>query len=392
MKPILIAPDSFKSSLCATEVAKTIEKAVKTIFPATPTITIPMADGGEGTMKSLKSTMNGETISLKVSGPRIKQKVQATYLISELKVKTAFIEMASASGLELLKKREQNPLLTTSIGTGELIRDAYNKGCKEITVAIGGSATCDGGIGALCVLGFSFLDKHSNPLEPIGANLIKISSILKNKEDPFIRDILDGDVTIKIACDVINPLNGINGAARVFAAQKGADSKGVLLLEKGLLNLTKISNGEDNAVISGSGAAGGVGYGLSHFLDGKLTSGFSLISDMLDLPKLINSSSFVITGEGNFDNQSYMGKLVGQILTIASDKKKQVVVLCGSNNSENSGSNDENENLIIKPIPNRPMSLNDSIKETKQLLFNSTITICKLIKLGSSLEKDNFKR
>lgn len=323
MSTFLIAPDKFKGTLSAYEVANTIAEVINQLTKADCIIS-PLADGGEGTSDILTKVNDGTFRKVNVKDPHFRP-IATTYGISGDGT-TAYIEMAAASGMALLRKEEQDPLKTTTFGTGELIKDAINQEVKSIILGVGGSATNDAGIGMAAALGYRFLDKQGNPIKPIGENL------------RFIQDIDDssttfpGDVQVTLAADVTNPLYGSDGAAAVYAPQKGADYKEVQLLEKGLENFAEVVRkvfGKNIADIPGGGAAGGLGAGAVTFLNANIVSGFNLVFEQLQIDQKLDNTDIIITGEGSFDEQSMHGKVVGELLKKAERFHKPVLLICG---------------------------------------------------------------
>jgi glycerate kinase len=286
---------------------------------------MPLADGGDGTIDVVKHYLKADIVKLTVNNPIFKP-VEASYLFSK-DTKIAYIEMAEASGLKLLKENEKNCTSATSYGTGELIVDALKKGAKEIILGIGGSATNDAGMGMATALGFAFLDENDSPLLPIGSNLIKVEKIDTAKVDPKLKN-----VKVKIACDVTNPFYGNNGAAHIYAEQKGASKEDIALLDNGLKKFAKILNNQYNVNVQkivGSGAAGGIGGGASVFLNATLTSGIELIKEMVGFDTKIENADWIITGEGKLDGQTLSGKTINGVLSSAKEKNIPVAALCG---------------------------------------------------------------
>ena len=289
---ILIAPDKFKGSLNAAEVCDAITKGIKINKSEDEIISCPMADGGEGSIDIINNHLSLKPVELIVNDPLFRP-IKSTYYFSDL---TAYIEMSSASGLNLLKKEEQYCMDTSSFGTGELIKDAITKGFKTINLYIGGSATNDGAIGIASALGFQFYDKSKRLLSPIGKNLTYID-LIDTSEVSFNFNKID----LNVICDVNNPFHGENGAAFIYAKQKGADSIEVEHLDKGLVNLQSIliKHGFPNITdIPGSGAAGGVGGGMIAFLGAKLISGIQNLIEVTQLENIVKDCDLIITGEG----------------------------------------------------------------------------------------------
>lgn len=323
---ILIAPDKFKGSLTAREVCTAIEKGLLKIDPTLSIKSIPLADGGEGTCEILTENSGGSIISVEVSDPLFRKTI-ASYGISGDGA-TAFIEMARASGLQLLSKEEQNPLKTSTYGTGELIKDAINRGVKKIILAIGGSATNDAGMGMAAALGINFTNKNGETLEPIGRNLTHIHAIDFKESMP-----LKHNIQVIVLCDVTNELYGVNGAAFVYAPQKGATEKDVQFLDDGLRNFASVVQQEIKEQINfpGAGAAGGLGAGARAFLNASFSSGVDYLLKTLSLQEEIKQADLIITGEGKMDQQTLSGKVVMGVTKLAASYKKPVIALVGKN-------------------------------------------------------------
>lgn len=325
MRKITVASDSFKGSLTSMQVADNVERAVKEVFPDCHVQKIDVADGGEGTVEALVSSLGGEYVDVEVAGP-IGRKVTARYGIID-EGRTAVIEMAVASGLPLISPEERNPLKTSTYGTGMMIRDALNRGCRKFLVGIGGSATNDGGTGMLSALGFMFLDKDGYVLEGTGENLARITSVC---DADVPREISEAEFTV--ACDVDNPFCGPAGAAYVFAPQKGADEAMVRCLDEGLASFAGVISrytGQMVADLPGAGAAGGLGGAFKAFLGARLTRGIEIVLDAIGFDGKIAGSSLVITGEGSVDAQTLMGKTPSGVLARASKLGIPVMVLGG---------------------------------------------------------------
>ena len=323
---IVLAPDKFKNSLTGLEFCDAVEAGIKAITPDVEIVKLPLADGGDGTIEVVNYYLKGEVINVEVSNPFFKP-VMASYLYSDSS-KTAFIEMAEASGVKLLRPEQFDCKNASTLGTGEMILDAMNKGASTIILGIGGSATNDCGIGMATAIGYRFLDDNNQEVKPIGANLSSINSIDITKVHPKLNDI-----DFKIACDVTNPLYGKEGAAYVYAEQKGAKAEDVIMLDKGLKDFSKIINSVFNVdvqSIEGAGAAGGVGIASKLFLKGALESGIQLIKNLANFDDKINQSDWVITGEGRLDLQTLSGKTITGILISAKAKKIKVAAFCGA--------------------------------------------------------------
>jgi glycerate kinase len=322
----VLAPDKFKGSLTGQEFCDAVEQGIREVFPNATIIKLPLADGGDGTIDVVKNYLNASLVELKVLDPLFRT-IRSSYLLSTDK-KTAFIEMSEASGYKLLKDNELNCMKTTTVGTGELIIDALDKGVNEIILGIGGSATNDGGIGMASALGYHFFDKEHNIVSPTGENLEKVIRIRKDK----VHRRLD-EVRVHVACDVSNPFYGPNGAAHIYGPQKGANPEEVTLLDAGLKNLARVIEsdiGVDIQKSNGSGAAGGLGGGAIAFLSAELRSGIDLIKEIAGFDDDIKDADWIITGEGRLDAQTLSGKTIAGIVASAKRKNIPVAALCGS--------------------------------------------------------------
>lgn len=319
---ILIIPDKFKGSLTSAQVCDAIETGILKHFPTAEITKIPLADGGEGSLEVLEKTISFERIHLEVKNPLFKT-IPTYYGITN---NTAYIEMATASGLQLLSKDERNPMFTSSYGTGEMIADAIKRGATKIYLFVGGSATNDAGIGIASALGYQFRDNRNNILKPIGESLIKISSINFRNTNSF------NNIEFNILTDVNNPLLGKEGAAFSFAEQKGASKKEIAMLDTGLQNISKIiikTFGIDVSKSPGSGAAGGVGAGMVAFCNANIVSGIDSIMDLLNANYHIQQSDLVVTGEGLLDKQTLKGKLVKGVWNRCKKMNKPLGIICG---------------------------------------------------------------
>ncbi|WP_308991453.1 glycerate kinase [Mariniflexile litorale] len=323
---IVIAPDKFKGSLTGLQFCNAVEEGITKILPNVEIVKLPLADGGDGTIEILEYHLKGKRITIKVNDPLFR-KIEASYLYMD-KTSTAFIEMAEASGMYLLNKEEQNCFNTTTLGTGELILDAINKGAKTIILGIGGSATNDCGIGMATALGYKFEDENGKELEPVGKNLSQIRVI-------NCRDVIDAlkSIDFKVACDVTNPLYGKNGAAYVYGSQKGASEIEVQDLDNGLKNIAAVFKKQfhrDVQNIKGAGAAGGMGAGTLVFFNAELKSGIDLVKGLVDFDTKIKHADFIITGEGKLDSQTLSGKTIDGVIASAKKYNIPVAAFCGS--------------------------------------------------------------
>ena len=322
---ILIAPDKFKGSLTAEEVTEAIAEGIRSVDPEIESIKFPLADGGDGTASILTNHFRGEFIHINVNNPLF-EIIETVYGYAE-SIKTAFIEMSSASGLRLIPKEKQNPLYTTTLGTGEMIRDAINRGAKRILLGIGGSATNDAGTGMAVALGYKFLSRKGDELKPVGENLEAIHSI-----DDSNLLFNPSEFDIQVACDVDNPLYGKKGAAYIYSPQKGATPDTVKKLDKGLRNFARIIKekyGTEISYLPGAGAAGGLGAGAVVFLNARLRPGIELVMDITEFEKQLESIDLIITGEGKIDEQTFRGKVINGVTKLAGKYNIPLLAVCG---------------------------------------------------------------
>lgn len=322
---IVLAPDSFKESMTAKEVCMAMERGIKKVNDEVTCVHVPMADGGEGTVQSLVDATGGRIHSLMVTGP-LGDKVEASYGILGDN-ETAILEMASASGIHLVPTEKRNPLITTTYGTGELIKDCLEHGVKKILIGIGGSATNDGGVGVIQALGGKLLDNEGNELAFGGGELGKLAHIDLSNFDKRLHDVV-----IEVACDVSNPLCGEKGASKVFGPQKGATPEIVKELDNNLAHYADIIKNQlkkDIINVPGAGAAGGLGAGLMAFLNGTLKKGIEMVIEYTGLEEKIEEADMVWTGEGSIDFQTQYGKTPLGVATIAKKYNKPVIALAG---------------------------------------------------------------
>ena len=325
MTKYVVAPDSFKESMTAKEVCNAMEKGIKKADPAAEVIKVPMADGGEGTVDSLVDATHGQRVIVEVTGP-LGNKISAYYGILGNGT-TAVIEMAKACGLEIVEKKKLNPMITTTFGTGELIRDALDHNVKEIIIGLGGSSTNDGGSGMAQALGAKLLDQNNHQIPFGGGNLDKLDKIDISNLDSRLRD-----VKIILASDVTNPLIGKEGASRVFGPQKSATPEMVEKLENNLQHYAKIVKrdlNKDVASVSGAGAAGGLGAGLMAFTTCEMRRGVDLAIEVTKLEEKIRDADYVFTGEGGTDFQTKFGKTPYGVAKLGKKYHKPVISLAG---------------------------------------------------------------
>lgn len=307
MKPesMIFASDSFKGSLSQEQILSLLEFSAAKHFPDCTCVSLPIADGGEGTAEAVVRAAGGELRKVKVHGPLMEEREACYGLLPHGR---AIIEMAQASGLPLVPEEQRDPRNTTTYGTGELILDALRQGCRDIRIALGGSATNDGGMGCLRALGFRFLDKDGNELEGYGRDLAKVSHISLSQVKRRVHA-----ASFTVMCDVDNPLCGKDGATYIFGPQKGATPEILEELEAGMQNYARCAEaalGENYAGVSGAGAAGGLGFAAAAFLRGQMRSGIETVLDLIQFDRMLMEAGCVITGEGRMDGQSTRGKAV----------------------------------------------------------------------------------
>lgn len=323
---IVIAPDSFKESMTAKEACEAIEKGMKIALPNAEFIKVPMADGGEGTTQSLVDATEGKMYFVETTGP-LGEKVKSKFGILG-NGEIAVLEMASTSGLELVPREKRNPMITTTYGTGELIKKAMDMGAKTILIGIGGSATNDGGAGMIQALGGKLLDENGKQISFGGGELSKIKKIDLSELDSRIKNI-----KFIAACDVQNPLTGETGAANVFGRQKGATEEMVKILDDNLKHYAELIRQDvkvDVENIPGAGAAGGLGAGLMAFLNAELRKGIDIVVEYSKLEEKIKGADFVITGEGSIDSQTRFGKTPYGVVSVAKKYGVPNITLAGN--------------------------------------------------------------
>ena len=372
---IVVACDKYKGNISAQKVCKIIRDAIYDIDKKIEVLLSPMADGGEGTVDTIVESYGGRYIDLEVNGP-LNDTVNAKFGVLD-KTSTAIIEMSAASGLWLLPEEKRDPMNTTTFGTGQLIKKAFEIGCKKIIIGIGGSATNDAGMGMAQALGARFYDGSGKILGTGGKQLESIRHIDVSDMDPLIKS-----VEISVACDVENPLYGKNGAAFVYGPQKGADKNTVALLDRGLINFADIVKkdlGKDISEIKGGGAAGGLGAGLVAFLDAELLPGADLIIDLTGFAEKIKGADLVITGEGAMDDQTYSGKSGYGVAKTAKKYGIPVITINGSVDVDYNKLPKNKLGLFSGNFDtiNRIMTLDEAISHGEECLFTTTREIMK---------------
>ncbi len=360
---IVVAPDSFKGSLTAVEVSDAIEQGIREIFPEAEIVKNPLADGGDGTVQCLVNATGGEILREKVTDP-LGDEVLASYGILGDK-KTSVIEMAEASGLTLVPKNRRNPLITTTYGTGQVIKAALDQGCRKMIIGIGGSATNDGGAGMVQALGAKLLDKDGGEIGFGGGELKKVFRI-----DTKYLDNRLSETEVLIASDVSNPLCGPKGATRVYGPQKGATPEMIKELNESLAYFAEIIKrdlNKDVKDIPGAGAAGGLGAGLIAFLDAELKPGIEIIIEIVKLEQAIKNADLVITGEGKIDSQTIYGKAPIGVAKIAKKYSIPVIAVAAIISDDADIVHQYGINTLIK-ISEPPISLDESKPKKVQLI------------------------
>lgn len=375
MQNFILVPDSFKGTLSAIEVCNIMKSSIKNLYKDANIISVPVADGGEGTVDAFLYALGGEKKSVWVSDAFNEQKILAYYAM--LKDDIAVIEMATCAGLPLVKNRLE-PDKTTTFGVGELIIDAVNSGAKKIILGLGGSATNDGGCGMAAALGVKFKDEQNQEFIPTGGTLSKIYKIDMNNIYPKIKDI-----EFISMCDVDNPLCGRLGASAVFAPQKGADEDMVKLLDEGLAHLAKIIKRDlhiEVKDIKGAGAAGGLGAGSIAFLQSKLTKGIDVVLDTINFDELVSKADIVFTGEGKFDSQSLHGKVVMGVANRSQKYKTPVIVVTGAIGENIQEAYNKGITAIFS-INKEPMEFSKSALKSKENMILTMENILRLLKI-----------
>ena len=379
---IVIAPDSFKESLTALEVAKAIEVGFRQVFPDAQVIKVPMADGGEGTVQSMVDATKGRLIDLEVTGP-LGNKVMAQYgilgAIDSQTPTTAVIEMASASGLHLVPRDQRDPRYTTSFGTGELIKDALDRGIKHIVLGLGGSATNDAGLGLAQALGIQFQDENHQELVFGGMALEQLCHVDMGQAHPLL-----SECHFDVACDVDNPLCGERGASAIFGPQKGATPEMIKQLDSALAHFADVlvQNGfADHRLAPGAGAAGGMGLGAKVFLNATLKPGIDIVMETVGLAEKIKGADLVITGEGRIDGQTVFGKTPMGVLKQANANGVPTIGIAGSLGKDAEAILAHGMIAIFPIIPALD-SLDNVLAQAESNLVHSSRNIAAAIQLG----------
>ncbi len=377
---LVFASDSFKGSLSSQTIAQILTEEAALAFPGCGTASVPVADGGEGTLDAVQSALHGTRRRVNISGPLFAP-AQGEYLL--LEHRTALIELAQAAGLTMVPLSRRDPRYTTTYGVGELIRDALDQGCTTIYLALGGSATNDGGIGAMSALGIRFLDERGRELSGVGEDLEQVRHIDRSGLHPKV-----ADTKFIVMSDVTNPLLGRQGATYTFGPQKGADPQVLQQLEQGMdryARLVSQTTGVSIATVPGGGAAGGMGAACLAFLNAEIRSGIQTVLDLAGFDSLLEQADLVITGEGRLDGQSVGGKAVSGIARRCREKGVPVLAIAGS-------LGEGYEALLsqgvcgIMTLPDRPMLEAKAMEDAQELYRNAARRAFLLLKLGHQLK------
>jgi glycerate kinase len=371
---ILVAPNAFKESLTAMEAAEAISAGIRRILPRARITRIPIADGGDGTLEAVISGTKGQIFKKRVVGP-LGNRITSGFGITG-DGRTAIIEMSRASGLALVPSGRRNPMQTNSVGTGQLMLAALDRGVRHILLGIGGSATVDGGIGALQALGVEFLDRQGRPVGHGGQGLLAVEQIRMKNLHPAVKR-----ADIQIACDVDNPLTGPKGAAAVFGPQKGATPAMVKKLDQGLAKLAKLianTTGAQITKVPGTGAAGGIAGSFLGLLRARLRPGSELVFDLLKLEQVLAGMDWVITGEGRIDFQTPFGKGPGMLAKLAARYGVPVIGLAGAIDNDVEDLFNQGFTALFS-IVNRPMDLSTALQKAPELMLETSEQVARLI-------------
>jgi len=374
---IVIAPDSFKESLSALEVAEAVERGFRMVFPEAEYVKVPMADGGEGTVQSLVDVTGGRIVEVEVTGPLGEPVLAFFGLLGD--GKTAVIEMAAASGLHLVPRDRRNPLVTTTRGTGELIRAALDAGANHLIIGLGGSATNDGGAGMVQALGGRLLDRDGRDIGPGGGALADLQAIDLSELDPRLKS-----VRIDVACDVDNPLTGAKGASAIFGPQKGATPDMVAILDRNLAHYADMIRrelGKQVGDIPGAGAAGGLGAGLLAFLPAELKRGVDIVIETVQLAERVKGADLVITGEGRIDGQTVFGKTPIGVAKTAKRFGVPVIGIAGSLGDDSMAVLDHGIDALFTIVPG-VVPLEQALEQAERYVTQTARHIASVYRLG----------
>ncbi|MCI6888410.1 MAG: glycerate kinase [Lachnospiraceae bacterium] len=376
----LFASDSFKGTLSSDQIIRLLTDSANRIFPGCETMGVPIADGGEGTVDAVIAVTKGEMRRIPVHGP-LMEETEASYGVFHSD--SAIIEMAAASGLPMVPVEKRNPLHTTTFGTGELIKDALDAGYRKLSIAIGGSATNDGGMGAMRALGVRFLDEDGKELEGFGADLARVADIDVSGIHPAV-----AEAEITVMCDVNNPLTGPEGATYTFGKQKGGTPEILDELEAGMKQYAAVIEkklGKDVDKIAGAGAAGGLGAALCVFLHAELKSGIETVLDLIDFDHLLDGTDLVITGEGRIDWQSAFGKVPSGIGMRCRKKGVPAVAIVGGMGNGAEKIYEFGVESII-PTINGAMDITEALDRAEELYANAADRLFRMIRVGMNMK------
>ncbi|HBG95311.1 MAG TPA: glycerate kinase [Chromatiaceae bacterium] len=376
---IILAPNALKGSCMASSAAAAMAAGVVRAVPDAELVQIPVADGGDGLADVVTHALGARPKRFRVAGPRFDPLDAELAWLPD--TQTAVIEMALASGLALLAETERDPMRTTTLGTGELMRHALDLGARTLVVGIGGSATNDGGIGMAAALGYRFLDRAGEPVDPVGGHLAQIDRIDAAEVDARL-----ADVRVEAICDVDNPLIGTQGAARVYAPQKGADAQQVALLDTGLAHLADViarDLGIDTRDLPGAGAAGGLGAGLLAFCGAALRPGADVVLDLVGLERHLAGADLVLTAEGRIDGQTRFGKAPGAVAAHAARLGVPCIAIAGSVGDDADALHPAGMHALFSLCPG-PISLEDAQSQSEMLLARTAEQVVRAFLAGKS--------
>ncbi|MBE6002812.1 MAG: glycerate kinase [Lachnospiraceae bacterium] len=377
---LLFASDSFKGTISSDQTIELLTKAAHEVFGECETGGVPVADGGEGTTEAVVKARKGEMVYVDVHGPLMETEHGFYGKLSDTE---AVLEMAAASGLPMVPMEKRNPLHTTTYGTGELLKAALDAGYTEIAIAIGGSATNDGGMGFARALGIRFLDEDGNVLEGKGSDLGKVKHIDMTGLDPAVKK-----AHFTVMCDVTNPLCGPDGATYTFGKQKGGTPEILDELEKGMHNYRDViikEFGINPDEIKGSGAAGGLGTALKVFLGAEMKSGIETVLDLIDFDQRLRDVDLVVTGEGRTDWQSCFGKVMQGVGDRSKRKGVPVIALCGGLGKDYEKIYDHGIDSIMTTVDG-PMTLKDALDNAEELYYKGAVRMFRFIKAGMKVK------
>lgn len=373
---LLFASDSFKGTLSSEQIIRLLTDSANRIFPGCETVGVPIADGGEGTVDAVIAVTKGCLRTVKVHGP-LMEEASASYGVFH--GDSAIIEMAAASGLPMVPAQKRNPLHTTTYGTGELIKDALDNGYRRLSIAIGGSATNDGGMGAMRALGIKFLDQDGKELSGIGEDLGKVADIDVSGLHPAVKD-----ASITVMCDVNNPLTGPDGATYTFGKQKGGTPEILDELEAGMKQYASVMRdklGLDVENLAGAGAAGGLGAALCGYLNAELKSGIETVLDLIDFDGLLEGTDLVVTGEGRIDWQSAFGKVPSGVGMRCKAKQIPAVAIVGGMGNGAEKIYEFGVDSIV-PTINGAMDIEEALERAEELYISAADRAFRMIRAG----------